>query len=167
MFNVHTQVGPNPAEFLADPLSPISRCERRNLLLTSVLGILLAQAGLLPTQISTLGIVLSIPDQRTILIVNALIIFYFIVAFGIFGISDLMIWRMKYQKYLEDVEQYMSDWTAENQHVYDNSSLPKISWLYRGAKLLAFFRVNLFEYALPLAVGLYADVVLLIAVMAQ
>lgn len=156
-------IDPNPTEFLVDPLSTISRSERRNLLLASVSGILLAKAGLLPTRISTLGIELSIPDQRTILIISASLVCYFIVAFIVFGISDLMIWRMKYQKFLKDVDQYMNNWTIEDQHAHDNSSLPKLSWLYQAAKPIALFRVYFFEYALPIVIAIYAAVLLLMA----
>ncbi len=84
---------PNPVEFLADPLSPITRIERRNLLLASTAGILIAKAGLIPTQISALGITLSDPNQSTFIVVMALTVVYFLCAFVVYGVADFFIWR--------------------------------------------------------------------------
>ena len=152
---------PNPVEFLADPLSPITRIERRNLLLASTAGILIAKAGLIPTQISALGITLSDPNQSTFIVVMALTVVYFLCAFIVYGVADFFIWRKKYQDYLEHVEAYMDSWSQEDQHSYDERRVrvPEIAWLYRGAKPVAFIR-TFFEYCLPVFVGLYAGIIL-------
>jgi len=134
---------PTPVEFLADPLSAITRSERRNLLFASIAGILLAKAGLVPTQIAAFGIVLSVPEQSTFLVIVALIVLYFLGAFIVYGLADFFILRKKYQDYLEHVDTYMESWSLEDQRAYDErrSRVPDIAWLYRGSKPVALARV--------------------------
>lgn len=147
--------GPNPIEFLSDPLSPIARAERRNLLIAGTVGLLVAIAGIVPTKISALGIELSLPAQEMFIYIVCGTIVYFLAAFIIYGVSDFFIWRKKYQDYLEAVEAYNDSWTEEDQEAYDRSSTPKVAWLYQNSGLVALIRA-FFEYALPVLFGLVA-----------
>lgn len=147
--------GPNPVDFLTDPLSQIARLERRNLLIASTTGFLVATADLVPTEISALGISLSAPAQEMFVVLVSLTIAYFLCAFLIYGTSDFFIWRKKYQDYLEAVQEYMEGWTEEDQHNYDMSQVPRVSWLYQKAGLVAYVRA-FFEYLLPVLVGLFS-----------
>lgn len=85
------------------------------------------------------------------------IVIYFVAAFIIYGLADFLVWRHKYQDYLEEVEQHSRDWTMEDQAQYDElrQAVPSIAWTYRLSKPIAWLRV-LFEFALPVFVGLYA-----------
>lgn len=60
-----------------------------------MLGILIASAGVVPEEISALGISLSAPDQRDFLWLLIAIIMYFISAFVVYGWTDLLVWRKK------------------------------------------------------------------------
>lgn len=151
---------PDPESFLSDPLSSIARLERRNLLMASTVGFFVATADIVPSNISALGITLSISAQGMFIIGVALAVAYFICAFTIYGISDFYIWRKNYQHYLEDVQRYMENWDEEDQYLYDTSATPKLTWLYRSAGCLAYVRV-FFEYGLPLIVGAVVIVILL------
>lgn len=144
---------PDPENFLSDPLSPITRLERRNLLIASSVGFLVAAADLVPTNISALGISLSVSAQEMFVVAIAFAVAYFIFAFAIYGMSDFFIWRKRYQEYLENVQSYMESWDEDDQHHYDSSPLPRIAWLYRSAEPLAYARA-FFEYGLPLLVGI-------------
>jgi len=155
--------GPNPVDFLTDPLSQITRIERRNLLIASTTGFLVATADLVPTEISALGISLSAPAQEMFVVAVSLTITYFLCAFLVYGISDFFIWRKKYQDYLEAVQTYMEGWSEEDQHNYDMSHVPRVPWLYQRAGLVAYVRA-LFEYLLPLVIGLGAVAFLLVGV---
>lgn len=146
---------PNPVTYLIDPLSQITRLTRRNLLIVSTTGFLVATANLIPTEISALGISLSVPAQGNFIILVSLIIVYFLLAFLFYGLSDFFIWRKKYQEYLEAVQVYTDSWTEEDQHNYDTSRVPRVKWLYQHASSIAFSRA-LFEYLLPILVGLIA-----------
>lgn len=151
----------NPVEFLSDPLSQITRIERRNLLITSTAGILVAKGGLIPTQISALGITLSAPNQSAFIVVMALTVVYFLCAFVVYGVADFFIWRKKYQDYLEHVESYLDNWSQEDQYRHDErrGKIPEIAWLYRGASPVAYIRA-FFEYFIPILAGFYASIIL-------
>ncbi len=152
---------PSPVDYLGDPLSEITRKERRNLLIAATVGVLVSKAGLIPSKISTFGIELSSPAQDTYIILVALTIFYFINAFVAYGISDFLIWRKKYQDYLVGIERVMQDWTEQDQRYHDelHSQVPDIGWLYSASKPMAFVRVG-FEYVVPLVFGGYSIITL-------
>lgn len=159
-------VEPSPVEYLTDPLSDITRKERRNLLIASTIGVLVSKAGLIPSKLSTFGIEFSPPAQDTFVMIVAFTVLYFIGAFMIYGISDFLIWRKRYQDYLEGVEGKIESWSMEDQAAYDelHTRIPNIGWLYRVSKLAAFARIA-FEYAVPLLYGLFVVVTLITKVL--
>jgi hypothetical protein len=153
---------PIPADFLGDPLSIVSRRERRNLLASSTIAILIAYTGLIPTRISALGVELTPLGQSAFLIVLSAVVIYFLAAFVVYGFSDFLLWRHKYHDYLEKVEIAAQSWTQEDQMNEDElrEHVPSIAWLYRVSKPAAHFRI-VFEFHLPVLVGLYAIYALL------
>lgn len=148
---------PDPRDYLADPLSAIARAERRNLLLAATLAILIAHVNLVPTQISALGLTFAPPAQASFLVITALIVGYFIIAFGTYAVADLFVWRKRYYDYLAAVERESKDWTLEDQIEHDeiHANLPTIDWYYQWSPRVANVRM-LFEYVLPLLIGAYA-----------
>lgn len=145
---------PNPIDYLSDPLSDIARKERRNLLIAGTVGILVAEAGIIPTKFSAFGITLSSPAQDTFVLLVGLTVLYFICAFITYGFADFLIWRTKYQDYLEHVQRYMGGWTREDQQAYDDfrDSVPSIAWLYKVSGPTAFIRI-FFEFGVPIIFG--------------
>lgn len=150
-------IEPNPVDYLNDPLSEITRTERRNLLIASTVGLLVAKGGLVPSKILAFDIELPVPEQEVFITLVALTVFYFVAAFVIYGVSDFFVWRKKYQDYLEQVSHFQESWSEQDQNSYDelHTSVPKITWLYRCSKPVAFTRI-LFEYAVPIIFGLVA-----------
>ena len=148
---------PDPRDYLADPLSAISRAERRNLLLAATLAILIAHVNLVPTQISALGLEFAPPAQAAFLVITALVVGYFIIAFGMYAVADVFVWRKRYYDYLAAVERESKDWTLEDQIEHDeiHANLPTIDWYYEWSPRVANVRM-LFEFVLPLLVGTYA-----------
>jgi len=63
---------------------------RKFLLGLSVLGIGMVFTGLIPTEISALGITFGATDQQRLLLVLAGITFYFLIAFLIYGRLDYL-----------------------------------------------------------------------------
>jgi hypothetical protein len=145
---------PDPTTFLSDLLSDVARRERRNLLIASSVGVLMAHIGLLPTQISALGVVFSAPAQSSLLVLMAFVVTYFIAAFFIYGWADFLIWRKRRHDYLVSLEIAQMNWTIEDQHDRDQLNVPSISWWYQWAPRVAYLRA-FFEFVLPLLVGLY------------
>jgi hypothetical protein len=75
-----------------DEFTENTRKERRALLGLSVVAIVVAQGGVLPTEFTTLGLKFSETDQRVLLKVLALVQGYFLVAFMAYAASDYA-WR--------------------------------------------------------------------------
>ncbi len=82
-------------KLLKDPLREETRKERRNLLGTSAVGIVMVKTGLIPTKISALGIEFSDTNRVTLLRILAGITVYFLVAFIIYAISDFWAYRVE------------------------------------------------------------------------
>lgn len=148
---------PDPREYLADPLSPIARAERRNLLLAATLAILIAHVNLVPTRMSALGLEFAPPAQASFLVVTALVVGYFMLAFATYAVADLFVWRKRYYDYLAAMERESKDWTLQDQIEHDevHANLPTIDWYYQWSPRVANARM-LFEFVLPLLVGAYA-----------
>lgn len=148
---------PTRTDFLTDFLSDIARRERRNLLFASTTGIFVAHLGLVPMKLSALGIEFSTPEQSSFLVLVALVIAYFIGAFGIYGLADFFIWRHRYHEYQVKEEVDAQNWTQQDQEEHDllQSYVPSIDWLSRWIPKLISTRV-LFDFVLPLIVGIYA-----------
>jgi len=142
------------AEVLADPLSDITRKERRNLLLASTAGAIVATMGLVPTKFSTLGIDFSPPAQNSFVILVALVIAYFVAAFLLYGVADFFVWRIKYQDYLVARQVESITWTEEDKYHYDeiHSGIPQALWLYSWSGPVVFCRA-VFEFMFPLLAG--------------
>ena len=148
---------PSPSDFLADPLSPLSRAERRNLLLASFVGCLISKVGLVPTKIAALGVDLSAPQQAAFTLTAAAVVVYFLLAFVSYSVPDFLIWRKAYQDYLTNVEIANRNWSHEGQMAHDDlhEDLPSIQWLYRSSPWVALLRL-LFDYMLPLLFAGYS-----------
>ena len=86
----------------ADPLSELSRKERKTLLLVSMIAIAISKAGLAPTKIVGFGIELSNIDRRAILWLIFLTVLYFWVAFLYNALPDFYSWRVRYTKFWYD-----------------------------------------------------------------
>lgn len=153
---IMSAIDPNPSDFLADPLSSICRLERKNLLIANMIGILIVKVGLIPTQISTLGIILSFKEQNAFIFIIAGIIVYFSCAFIIYAINDFLIWLRKYQDYLISVVTYKENYSQEDEYEYRQqiNETPKIDSLYKLSKPSAYLRVA-FDFILPITFSLY------------
>jgi len=135
--------GPDPSTFLGDPLSDISRRERRNLLIASTVGALMVHAGLIPKHISALGIDFEAPEQSSVLVLTAIVVGYFVAAFVTYAMADFMIWREKRHEYLVAVEFEIENMTPDDGQ--DQPKVPSIGWYYRWSHPVAYSRV-FFEF---------------------
>jgi hypothetical protein len=85
------------ASILNDPLSDLTRKERLYLLAVSIIGIAIVKTGLIPTEITTLGVKFEEANQKTLLFVFGLVALYFLAAFLICAVADLYTWVSAYQ----------------------------------------------------------------------
>jgi hypothetical protein len=88
---------------LADPLTDVTRKERRALLGVALLSFVIARTGLSPTEITSLGIKFAAADQRALLAVLAAVTGYFLVAFVVYAASDFLAWRYAFNRAVHDL----------------------------------------------------------------
>jgi hypothetical protein len=153
---------------LVDPLSDVTRKERRMLLGLSMLGIFFVHAGILPTKINALGIELQATDQSAFLYLLSLCLVYFMAAFFIYATSDFIVWRKAMMK--KGVADFMDQMNAMAEsppsHPDEQDLEDEKNRLYSKNKI--WFSLTrpmsvsraIFEFALPLAVGIYAVIAL-------
>jgi hypothetical protein len=150
---------------LKDPLSQVTRAERRMLLGSSALSVFMIKTGLIPTRISALGVDFAQSDQRAILVVLALVVTYFLGAFIVYGLTDYLSWRVTYDEsrqstYLQFYEQIRTSRKErdEMEETFGSNWIPRWpKYVVRPASLLR----GIFEFFLPIAVGAYAIISLL------
>lgn len=148
---------------LSNPLSEVARKERKFLLGSSILGIALVKAGFVPTKISALGIEFAKTDQNSLLSVLGIIILYFLIAFLIYAASDIIIWHRSFSRSLKAsmVDRWKSE--AEKDPVmemtdYIDNFLKRpfsVRFILGLATPVSLLRA-IFEFLLPIAVGIYA-----------
>lgn len=74
---------------IADPLSEVTRKERKILLIASLISVALAKGGLVPKKIEALGIELTALEINSLLYLLASVLVYLILGFTIYAAADL------------------------------------------------------------------------------
>lgn len=146
---------------LRDPLSTVTRKERQYLLGVSILGITLVKTGLVPSKISALGIEFAKTDQQSLMTIIGLVTLYFLGAFVIYAASDFLAWRLAF---IESVRKVLAERRKqrklsedqirdEEEHMYGYMAQRRVVFALSGP--VSIIRA-LFEFGLPLFVGIYA-----------
>jgi|ERR1051325_334344 hypothetical protein len=153
---------------LGEPLSELTRQERRYLLGVSIIGITLVRTGLVPSKISALGVEFSRADQKAVLGILAVIVGYFLVAFSIYSVADFVAWRSKRREAL----QRTLDARWERAREREARRLHRVRDLQTESPDLPASRIvtflswpvsiirAVFDFLLPVLVGAYAIVIL-------
>lgn len=76
-----------------DPLSEVTRKERRSLLGVSMLGLALITIPLVPHKIAALGVEFDEINQTTFVNIYSLLLAYYFTAFLIYAVADYIAWR--------------------------------------------------------------------------
>jgi hypothetical protein len=162
-----------------DPLSEVTRRERRSLLVVSLVALAMVHASLVPERIAALGLEFARVDRQKLLFLVGAIVVYFILAFSIYAATD---WTSRRVAFLEAVAESYARNAAKSEAEMGISKaairrvspgpFPEISqgriaaleekFLAENAKL-AYLRSRwsgkarvAFDYILPLVVGAYA-----------
>ena len=152
-----------------DPLTEITRKERRALLGSAVLGIALVKVPLVPSKLSAFGLDFDAPNQRTLLALYALVVGYFLVAFLVYALTDYVAWRRSqvifYREYIRQDELVRKSLGVKA----EKEALRK--WLEEGCPYRGFASHHMatlasglraaFEFLVPIAVAAYAIAILL------
>jgi hypothetical protein len=159
---------------LHDPLSEVTRKERRMLLGTCLLGVGLVKTGLVPTKIAALGVEFDKANQQALLFLLAVVAVYFLLAFVIYAAADFLAWRralfqhelQKRRDYVARLKESTSPPSADlNLHDDDvwRNFPPRSNYVvFMFAGPVSIVRA-LFEFLLPVLVGAYAVYILAIA----
>jgi hypothetical protein len=159
---------------LRDALSNVTRRERQFLLGISLLGIALIKAGLVPSKISGLGIEFQSANQEALLLIVAIVIIYFLVAFTIYAASDFLAWRIVISKqFIESaVSSYENNILGyfpqpgspdENIQEFKRDLQKKFRFYFKLIRPTSIFRA-LFDFGVPIAVGCYALLLIIKAI---
>lgn len=155
---------------LSDPLGKTARQERNRLLLSSLLGLAVSKAHIIPTKISSLGIDFSGANQRAFVFLLALAVLYFLVAFALYGLMDVSLAMATARKAQQEAymtlarEREMN--TMERERLARSRELsmrdrpPIVNWRV-VSPLLFYLRAVMFDFLFPCALGIVAVVFLL------
>ena len=155
---------------LQDPLSEVTRKERKMLLGASILGVALVKTGLVPTKISALGVEFEKANQQALLGIVALVALYFLAAFVIYAAADFLAWRRAIRSYLVDRVRERMEREKHIPPQLIEEEEAKIAQRVRGAWIVfalsgpvSYVRA-FFEFVVPCVVGTYAVLLLFSAV---
>lgn len=86
---------PSSAEVrLQDPLTGPTRHMRSSLLASSVLGLIIAKTGLVPSRIGDLGIEFTADHRAALIIIVLSTVLYFFISFLVYAVSDFSRWQL-------------------------------------------------------------------------
>ena len=91
---------------VSDPLSPVTRAERKSLLGVCSIALAIEYAGIVPTKISALGIEFSQADQRRLLFALACVVAYYMVAFVTYAWNDHIAWQLSHSSAADQVIEF-------------------------------------------------------------
>lgn len=152
---------PIPSDILvSDPLTDVTRKERRTMLGTAAVGIGVAKTRLVPTKIESLGITFSAPNQKAFLETILAVVIYFTVAFILYALCDWVAWRNRYHMLIWDRDQTMN--RGDTQQPSDFPVIGVPFWVKRALSE----QRALFEFVVPLFIVSYAMWVLVTTIYA-
>jgi hypothetical protein len=79
----------NLANILKEPFTETTRKVRNHLMVAGLIGVLVAEVGLIPSEIAALGIKFTGVEQASLLKLLLAIMIYYVVTFSIYSISEL------------------------------------------------------------------------------
>lgn len=134
-----------------DPLSDVTRKERRSLLGISGIGLIIVNVGLLPAKINALGIEFDSPNKQTLLRFLALIILYYLIAFVIYAASDFITWRSAFiAEYKKAISQEEDQGGYTDERANDIIAMEKY---WRSLSTPTSIIRSVFEFIVPIVIS--------------
>lgn len=153
------------------PLREYTRIQRRWLLLTSLLGLLVARGGVLPTRVGAFGLEFAAPEQRWLIGTCGLLILYFLFGFCVHAFMDFIQRESEFYKRWDREDRPAREILKEviAQEEARSGPLDKLVKDVRDRLLMRFIGVTLlsgkariardtFEFLLPIAFALFVIV---------
>jgi len=138
-----------------DPLSLVTRRERRNLLLVSTIGLIMHYTGLVPSKFNALGIEFTTAEKQWFFIIVALITLYFTITFISYAASDFVAWRISFNSTrLYHFEKDLSFITPTDERERIQGLEVKLLQWTKVSLPISVFRVFI-EFVFPILLSLY------------
>ena len=151
---------PSPVEILLrDPLSEVTRKERRILLGACAIAFTIARTGLVPSRISALGVDFTAGDQKSLLSIMALVITYFLAAFLTYAISDFVVWRVTFHSAVRELDKSRKNRASLSLDEVQRFGGRRYLWASMS-RPVSILRAVL-DFAVPVAVGIATIAILL------
>jgi hypothetical protein len=154
---------------LDDPLSGETRAKRKFLLVTSLIGIAMVRAEIVPKKLSALGVDLEPSNQGALLYLVSVVIIYFLFAFVVYAFSDFVGWRKRVSLfYEENTRAFFKRISRRDNDDYDYDS-KFAEYIKKAEKRVHFWKKltpiasiirGLFDFLLPMLVSVYAVYIL-------
>jgi hypothetical protein len=132
---------------LQDPIGEETRKSRLYLLGLGMVGIAIVHTGLVPQELTTLGLKFGEANRQALLIILALVVLYYLTAFLLYGTSEFVAWRLAYHRAFVEYRRKSGLQSDDEEAIVFRSYL-----LARGVSIFRSF----FEFILPVLVGSYA-----------
>ena len=148
---------PDISSILGDPLSGVTRNERRNLIAASFVVALMSMTHAYPKEFVSLGIKIDTSDLHYFIWGAITVVVYFIAAFVVYGLGDYMRARALQYEYYKAVHVAGENWDEDDQAEIDalHRSIRPIDWIYiYGGSFLSVRAF--FEFIFPLCCGIAA-----------
>ena len=150
------------SERLREPLNETTRKVRRNLMASSVIGVVITKVGLVPSKISAFGVDFTSSNQQALMVLLASAIAYFAISFLVYVYSELTAWQMVFaSKQIEEMKQ-----ASEKNSEYATGFLKSDEFQWQVQKIYfkskpTFYLRLVIELAIPLLFAGYSCYALL------
>lgn len=146
----------DPKSQISDPLSEVTRKQRRSLMAISLLSFVVVQLGIIPEEITAIGFKFSMAEGNTTFLVLTLLIIYFIIAFVIYSASDFVTWRLQIQEATKKFKDGIENPPSENFNYKYSEYVSdfELGILEKSTKPISYIRASI-EFLLPVLFAIY------------
>ena len=163
-------------------LRDVTRGERKVFVAASAIGIGMVEMGVIPTRIAALGIEFSPPEQRAILFAAMAATIYFLVGFIVYAADDFVFWKLRgFRSYRQRLtnrimrDQLVRSGSGTNvsleatldsrvlqaqAEMRADEEMIRHSYPWHRVSLTVVWVRVIFEFVVPVALGVWAVVVL-------
>ena len=144
---------------LSNPLSDVTRRERRSLLGLSAIGLAMAWARFLPSEFSAMSFKFDAHDKANLMWLIAGIITYYLIAFIMYLRSDHLRWKIELDRAEENADRQANNINQGSSDAYDHAEQKRKFDLYAGLCKIGKIR-GCFEFYFPIVLAVVTIVFL-------
>ncbi len=153
-----------PQVKVKDPLSDVTRKERRSLLAVCLLALVVVKVGLLPEEITALGIKFAAHDKGGLIHLLAFIVIFYLIAFVIYSLSDFITWRLAFvaelKKLFKEVNEAAVTMQKTGVNTSEDSRIRYLEYRWNLISTPTSVMRAILEFVVPIALAIYSIVIL-------